>query len=185
MYKESLQPDNFYHIYNRGNNKENIFKEERNYFYFLQLWKKYIVPVADCYCYVLLPNHFHFLLCTKEQVEAKKLQQAFSNTFNAYTKTINRVYQRTGSLFQERFGRRIITDESYYTRIIFYIHTNPQKHGLINDFKNYSHSSYQSLLSDKPTLLNRNKVLEWFSNKKGFIHFHETNQELLNDFPNL
>src|SRR5690348_8809262 len=137
MYKEPLQPGNFYHIYNRGNNKENIFKESANYIYFLQLWKKYIFPVADTYCYALLPNHFHFLLSTKQDSEVKIIQQAFGNIFNAYTKAINKVYGRTGSLFQERFGRRIINDESYYTRIIFYIHANPQKHALINDFIKY------------------------------------------------
>ncbi|SFP93601.1 transposase [Parafilimonas terrae] len=183
MYKEPLQPGNFYHIYNRGNNKENIFKEEKNYAYFLQLWKKYIVAVADTYCYTLLPNHFHFLLYTKENADAKILSQAFSNMFNAYTKTINKVYQRTGSLFQERFGRKKITDESYYTTIIFYIHANPQKHGLTKDFTEYTHSSYQSLLSEKPTLLNRQKVFEWFGNKKGFVHLHLTNKNLSDNFP--
>src|SRR6516225_5320626 len=113
MPKEPLQPGNFYHIYNRGNNKENIFKEERNYLYFLELWKKYIVPIADNYCYSLLPNHFHFLLYTKENVEAKKLRQGFSNIFNTYAKSINRAHERTGSLFQERFGRKVIDDENY------------------------------------------------------------------------
>lgn len=42
-----LQPDKYYHVYNRGNNRENIFLEERNYSYFLRLYAKYIEPVAE------------------------------------------------------------------------------------------------------------------------------------------
>jgi hypothetical protein len=34
----ALEPGKYYHIYNRGNNRENIFNEERNYAYFLKLY---------------------------------------------------------------------------------------------------------------------------------------------------
>jgi putative transposase len=54
-----------YHIYNRGNNRENVFVEERNYRHFLQLYAKYIEPVAWTYAYCLLRNHFHFLVKIK------------------------------------------------------------------------------------------------------------------------
>ena len=47
----TLQPGFYYHIYNRGNNGENIFIEERNYHYFLQLYSKYILPIAETYAY--------------------------------------------------------------------------------------------------------------------------------------
>ena len=56
-----LAYDGYYHIYNRGNNRENIFKETRNYRYFLTLYAKHIEPVADTFAYCLLPNHFHWL----------------------------------------------------------------------------------------------------------------------------
>lgn len=49
-----------YHIYNRGNNGETIFPEERNYGYFLQLYEKYISSIADTFAYCLMPNHFIF-----------------------------------------------------------------------------------------------------------------------------
>ena len=57
-----LVPGQYYHIYNRGINGEVIFREERNYPYFLQLYAKYITPIAETYAYCLLSNHFHFLL---------------------------------------------------------------------------------------------------------------------------
>ncbi len=181
-YKEILQPGCMYHIFNRGNNKENIFKEPDNYRYFLKLLKKYIAPLADIHCYCLLPNHFHILAYTKADSTAKLITQAFSNFFNAYTKAVNKVFNRTGSLFQERFGRKLITNESYYTGVIFYIHSNPQKHKLINDFTKYPYSSYQSLLSTMPTMLMREQVLNWFGNKEQFEKFHKGNQVVLAEY---
>lgn len=49
MQKETLEADQFYHIYNRGNNREDIFIEERNYNFFLIRLKQYILPIADIY----------------------------------------------------------------------------------------------------------------------------------------
>ena len=178
MDKYSLQPGCYYHIYNRGNNKENIFKEPRNYNYFLLLWKKYIEPVTLTFAYSLQPNHFHFLIFIRENIEEIKIKKAFSNYFNAYAKSINKAYDRTGSLFQERFGRKYISDEKYFTEVILYIHINSQKHGITGDFTNYPYSSYQSLLSDKPTLLQRKKVIDWFGDKNKFIDFHKSNMEI-------
>jgi len=67
-----LDPDVFYHIYNRGNNRENIFMEERNYTYFLRLYAKHVAPVADTYAYCLLRNHFHVLVRIKPAEEMQE-----------------------------------------------------------------------------------------------------------------
>ena len=90
MKQEPFEAGTYYHIFNRGNNKENIFKEEGNYTYFLQLTKKYLKETCNIYAYCLLPNHFHLLLKIKENEQLpidfqngkKKLHQAFSNLFN-------------------------------------------------------------------------------------------------------
>lgn len=64
----SLVRGNFYHIYNRGNNKENIFAQERNYAYFMDLWWKHISPIAETWSYCLLRNHFHASVWIKENL---------------------------------------------------------------------------------------------------------------------
>ena len=66
---ELLEPDRIYHIYNRGINGENIFKEERNYRYFLEKYAKYVEPIADTFAYCLLKNHFHIAIRTKSEAE--------------------------------------------------------------------------------------------------------------------
>ncbi|MCH5596981.1 hypothetical protein [Niabella ginsengisoli] len=182
MKKQRLATGCYYHVYNRGNNKENIFKEAENYIYFLKLWNKYIEPVAETFCYCLLPNHFHFFirmreLQTFEVFKTSKVltqpnqEQHFSNFFNAYSKAINKAYNRTGSLFQKGFKRKEIINESYYTSIIGYIITNPVRHGLCNSSAEYLYSAYEAILSDKTTLLLRNEVIDWFGCKEAFIDY--------------
>ena len=61
-----LQYGKYYHIFTRGNNREDIFLEERNYRHFLQLYAKHIMPIADTYAYCLLRNHFHLLVRIKD-----------------------------------------------------------------------------------------------------------------------
>jgi putative transposase len=91
-----LQLGSYYHIYNRGNNRENLFREERNYHHFLKLYARYIPPIADTYAYCLLKNHFHVLVRLKTAAEqsrnAKVLSpsQQLGNLFNAYSKAINK-----------------------------------------------------------------------------------------------
>ena len=187
-----LQYGQYYHIYNRGNNRENIFVEERNYRYFLQLYLKYIEPIAWTFAYCLLRNHFHFLVRIKDLtgdppessidddplghlsglVRLPNPSRQFSHFFNAYTRTINHTYQRTGALFQRPFGRIPVTTDACFARLIVYIHQNPHKHGFVEDFRDWPYSSYHTLLSDKPTHLQRDTVLSWFNGPQGVAALH-------------
>jgi REP element-mobilizing transposase RayT len=178
-----LQPGCYYHIFNRGNNRENIFIEERNYNFFINLYARHIEPVADTYAFCLMRNHFHFLIRTKEEEETLKVSKtfrvsadashAFSNLFNAYAKAINKAYDRTGSLFERPFGRVLIDSNAHFTWLIVYIHQNPQKHGFVGDFRPWPYSSFRALISTHPTLLKRQVVMEWFGGREGFLRLHQ------------
>ena len=63
--------DTYYHIYNRGINRENIFIQERNYVHFLNLYGKYIETIAETFAYCLLRNHFHMLVRIKSANEMR------------------------------------------------------------------------------------------------------------------
>jgi putative transposase len=186
-----LQYGCIYHIYNRGNNRENVFYEERNYHHFLQLYARYVLPVADTYAYCLLRNHFHLLvrIKTAEEQEAyqetqrdqnqtpsikiRKPSQQFSNLFNAYAKAINRAYERTGSLFENPFGRVLVSSDAHFCRLITYIHQNPQKHGFVDDLREWPFSSYHAILSRKQTKVARQEVLNWFGGADAFRTAHQ------------
>jgi putative transposase len=205
--------DTYYHIYNRGNNRENIFVQERNYQHFLNLYSKYIDPIADTFAYCLLRNHFHLAVRIKseeeiiestktlkvssaiksytmqERLARSKIDQPgkplgsggigsdypskqFSNFFNAYAKAINTAYGRTGSLFQHPFGRVPIASGRQFWNVIAYIHQNPQKHKFVDDFRDWKYSSYGILISDKPTRIKREIVLDWFGGKQAYLDWH-------------
>ncbi|WP_223679413.1 transposase [Flavobacterium hibisci] len=106
--KEVFEAGQYYHVYNRGNNNENIFLEEKNYSYFLEKVKKYILPIADIYAYCLLKNHFHIVLRVKDKIDLpekfkEKIHLPFSNLFNSYSKSINKMYGRNGSFISGTF----------------------------------------------------------------------------------
>ena len=179
-----IEPGVVYHLFNRGNNKEDIFKEEKNYIYFLSLLQKYILPVADIYAYCLLKNHFHLVVRIKdvELLEDKYKEKpflAFSNLFNAYSKAINKVYSRTGSLFQEHLHRKRVEDDEYLLQLIAYVHLNPLKHEFTDDFRNYRYSSYKAYVSGKTTNISCNYVMSLFGDKANFEYWHKYNSQIL------
>jgi hypothetical protein len=101
----------------------------------------------------------------------------FSNLFNAYTKTINKTYQRTGSLFQKPFKRILVDSDTYLMHLVNYIHRNPQKHGFTDDFRAYPYSSYQSIYQQKNSRIEGQQVIDWFGNPKSFAEYHEQSEE--------
>ncbi len=174
-----LQYGQTYHIYSRGNNRETIFVEERNYRHFLRLYAQHVLPIADTYAYCLLPNHFHLLVYIKEMDHPsapdpkRSPSQYFSNLLNAYARAFNRAYRRSGSLFQRPFGRKLVASDGYFTWLIAYIHQNPQMHGIVDDFRGWDYSSYQALKSSQPTRLRREEVQALFGGPRAFSIFHE------------
>lgn len=155
MNQTKLKWGHTYHIYNRGNNRSQIFYEEENYSYFMRLFKKYLLPYVELYAYCLLSNHFHLLLRIKEQAEFIRGSQVnislrLGTFFGTYVKAINHRYKRTGSLFEGRYQRKEVKNDNQLFSTLAYIHQNPQKHDLVSSFEDWPHSSYQNYLDRNP-----------------------------------
>ena len=185
---QPLEPANIYHIYNRGIGKEKIFRNRDNYLFFLSKVTKYILPVCDVLAYCLLPDHFHFLIRVKTESELKAfakeikkehtelpvlVSEQFSNCFNSYSKSFNKVFERHGKLFDLPFKRIEVDSDSYYTVLVAYVHRNPVHHGIAKKFTDWEFSSYKAYLSDAPSRVSKREILEWFGNVPEFIKFHE------------
>lgn len=187
-----LETGKTYHLYNRGNNRENLFYKPDNYYYFLRQFDKYLSNCLDVFAYCLLPNHFHFLIRVKSPASTysiaqsdgigyeKKISEQFRRFFISYSQAINKQENRVGSLFQKNFKIKEVNSNSYFSQLIFYIHANPQLHHLIDDFRKWHYSSYHAVLSEKNTKLKKHDVVEWFGNKQQYQHFHQ-NQTDFND----
>ncbi len=110
---------------------------------------------------------------SRKPLGSKYVSDQFSNFFNAYAKTINKAYGRTGSLFQHPFGRVPITSDRQFWNVIAYIHQNPQKHKFVDDFRDWKYSSYGIILSEKHTVINRDEVMKWFGTKEDYLSLHK------------
>lgn len=107
-----------------------------------------------------------------EHLLTRPPSQAFSNLFNAYTKSFNIAYDRTGALFERPFRRIEVHTPAYFHKLVIYIHQNPQQHGFVDDFRDWKYSSYRALVSDKETRLSRSKLLKQFDGVAGFLELH-------------
>lgn len=180
-----FEPGKYYHIYNRANNYENLFIEEMNYAYFLEKSRKYLDEIVEMYAYCLMPNHFHFVLRFRDEHQlpekyrtgGRPLHLAFSNFFNSYAKSINKMYKRRGSLFQKHLPRRIIHSESYLRSSIVYTHLNPVHHGFVNTLESYPYSSYKSIMGEDECCLARDNVRDLFGGREAFLAAHHLTLE--------
>lgn len=196
-----LEVGKMYHLYNRGNNRENLFYKKENYYYFIRQFDKYLSDFVDVYAYCLLPNHFHFLIKVKEEEEilrnsrdaialsdristqsdridhSKIISEQFRRFFISYSQAINKQEKRVGSLFQKNFKTKEVDSEDYFTQLIVYIHANPQKHGITKDFRTWEFSSYKSVLIEKNSKLKKSEVVGWFGNTDLYKNAHNTHSD--------
>ncbi|HMS32771.1 MAG TPA: hypothetical protein PKC91_01665 [Ignavibacteria bacterium] len=93
----------------------------------------------------------------------------------------NKHQNKIGTLFQTPFKRALVDQVQYLIQLVYYIHANPQLHGLINDFRNWNWSSYNKILTDNASKLKKNKLMKWFESKKEFINFHSEEQIMITD----
>lgn len=157
-----LIPGNYYHLYNRGINGESIFREERNYLKFLELYSNFVHPVVDTLAYSLLGNHFHLVIKPREfcrhecsiysfigdtKLVPERISKQFSHFFNSYAQGFNKMFERTGALFETPFRRKLVDNTMYLDQLIHYVHSNPQSHGLIGDYREWPYSSYRNYRS--------------------------------------
>lgn len=145
----SLRPINFvsgeyYHLYNRGNSKQGIFRDDADRHRFLKLLytansdknlvvrdfskNVYDMPRGDrlvsigAYC--LMSNHFHLLITPTERGDVSKFMHKLTTAYSMY---YNNKYHRTGSLFEGKFKSEYVADDRYLKYLFSYIHLNPLK----------------------------------------------------------
>jgi len=118
----------YYHIYNRGVSKDTLFRENINYQFVIEKIKTYSrANRLSMIAYCLMPNHYHFLIRQNSETPAGKLPQC---VFNSYTKTYNKKYVHSGTLFEGRFHAKAVKTNNHLIHLCRYIHGNPVKDGM-------------------------------------------------------
>jgi len=142
--KVPFVPHEYYHVYNRGNSKQVIYKSPDDYQRFVRLLKvanssqpfkleyldrknaqeKQVEPLVSIGAFCLMPNHFHILLTPITENGVSKLIQKISTSYSMY---FNKKYERTGSLFEGKFKAQFVDSDRYLKYLYSYIHLNPVK----------------------------------------------------------
>ena len=182
----------FYHTYNRGNDKRNIFTQAWDYkrfqktFYYYQFlgpkpsFSKFSKSelnlfrpdqnqkIVDIICYCLMSNHFHFLL---KQLRDNGISTFLSQISNSYTKYFNTKYNRVGGLLQGTFKSVLVESDEQLIHTSRYIHLNPVVSGLTKDLNSYQWSSNPEYFGGKGIICSLKEILDFFSSSKKYQEF--------------
>lgn len=165
----------YYHVYNRGNRKQNIFISPRDYERFLKRVREYKDKFKiSILGYCLMPNHFHFLLRQDTDIPLTSFMLRLGTS---YAKYFNIKYEQVGSLFQGRFKAKVIETDEYLLQLSRYIHRNPieilsSTPGV--ELANYRWSSYPSYVNKgKNDLIDSSFILNYFAKSDSYGNYKQ------------
>jgi putative transposase len=139
-------PNAFYHVTARGNQRQGIFFDEKDYQRYLSYLSEYKIRYQfHLYAYALMPNHVHLLL----EVEATPLSKIMQALQFRYTCYFNTRYGKVGHLFQGRYKAILCDKDAYLLELVRYIHLNPIRSNIVRNLKIYRWVSHQTYLEGK------------------------------------
>jgi REP element-mobilizing transposase RayT len=162
-------PGAFYHIMSRGNERQDIFRCDDDRKMFLDLIGDFSERFEiDVFAYVLMDNHFHLLLRTREA----NLPKAMQWLGTTYTRKFNNRHDRSGHLFQGRYKSILVENDQYMLHLSCYIHRNPLRAGIISRLADYRWSSYPSYgyARKTPKWLDTSLILNLMTNSRTDPH---------------
>lgn len=159
----AYHPGHIYHIYNQGNNRQEVFLDREDYLTFLRLLRIEFAHSATLMAWCLMPNHFHLMLQvhpigTHESqdpaIKTKTVSESLRQTLSSYTRIVNKRRGTSGSVFRQGTKHNCLDDsqashfkdktaECSYLDCFLYIHRNPLKASLVDDLKDWEFSSYR------------------------------------------
>lgn len=138
----------YYHIYNRGINRGNVFHTEENYKYCIGLAQTASVKYAiSIIAYCLMPNHYHFLV---RQDSTESVSKFVAKVFNSFVQAVNKQQDRKGPMFEGRFNSVLMAKDDYLVHLCRYIHLNPVVAGFVSDPEDWPHSNYLEWINKRP-----------------------------------
>jgi putative transposase len=187
-----FRPGHYYHVFNRGNNKQGVFKDSQDMLVFLSRLRQVlnlpvlrpvrIVPVPEgsfsMVSYCLMPNHFHFQIRQNNDIGIDRLMLKICTSYAMY---YNRKYEHIGNVFQDRFKAKLIDNDTYAKYVSAYIHNNPRN-------LDYDYSSFKDIVGIRDgQIVDRSILLSWFDNNieayAGFVRaFNEKDENSIERF---
>ena len=134
--------DHIFHVLSRGNNRQNVFRDEPDYKKYREILNKYKEKYHfRLYHYVLMKNHVHLVLETQE--EGGALAEIMKGINLSYAQHYKRKYDHIGHFWQDRFKSILISSDQYLLACGSYVELNPVRAGIVKDPGDYGWSSYR------------------------------------------
>ncbi len=162
-----IAPKDFvYHVLTRGNNKQDVFKDEEDFGKYIKiLWKYKNQYKYKLYHYVLMTNHVHLVMETTR--EGGELFQIMKGINLSYAQHFKKKYQYTGHFWQDRYKSIIISKDEYLLACGSYVELNPVRAGMVKDPKDYPWSSYRAnAYAKKDDLINKHIIFDKLSTEE-------------------
>jgi REP element-mobilizing transposase RayT len=177
-------PNSFFHVYNRGVARSEIFKSDDDYRYFEYLLERQLskTPVKNkdgreypnfdgkisIHSYCLMSNHFHLLIKQNNQGDIKRFLTSLITSYSMY---LNKKYSRKGPVFESTYKAILVEKDEYLTHLSRYIHLNPL------GFRSWEYSSYNDYLYTPKDWVETSFILGMFRTKKHYLAFVDDYQE--------
>ncbi len=143
--KREWYPGATYHVMSRGNRRTALFKDNYDYYDFLEcIHRAGAVYPFKIHSLCLMTNHFHMTIETVD----KELWKIMQKMLHPYSMDFNHKYHFTVHLFESRYTACLIEDERYFLEVSRYIHLNPVKAMMVREPMAYEFSSYNLFVSD-------------------------------------
>lgn len=154
--------DATYHITARGNHRNDIFRDETDYEYYINCIREALKYYEEKYriiCYCLMTNHVHLQIKTSDMHMSHFMKRVNS----LYAQYFNKKYNYVGHLFQGRYGAELIETDQYSLEASRYIHLNPVKARMVEKPEEYHWSSYSMYIGVHPErIIDADRILSYF-----------------------
>ena len=163
-------PNQYYHVYNRGANRTDIFRADKDYVFLLKQVKDRLEEFGiSVIAYCLMSNHYHFLL---RQNSETKISDFMKAVFFVYSSAFNTAYKRSGTLFEGPFRATWVDKIEYALHLCRYIHRNPLDAKMVVTPEQWHYSNYQEFIGiRKGTLVDMDFVNQNFASPKAYEDF--------------
>ncbi|MFT5874496.1 MAG: putative transposase [Clostridium sp.] len=151
-----------YHITTRGNNKNDIFKDEEDFKAYLTTLGEALIYYShtnyELVAYCLMDNHVHLIIKTGEEPLTRIMRRINS----IYTRYFNKKYNYIGHLFQAKYFSKLIESDKQILEASRYVHLNPVKAKMVSIPEKYQWTSYRMFIGEKSKLVNTEIILSYF-----------------------
>lgn len=169
-------PGALYHVLSRGNERRDIFFDDRDRHLFLNTLGEMSTRFeVEIFAYALMPNHYHLLMRTHRPNLSRSMQWLGVS----YTNRLNARHNRIGHLFQGRFKSILVESDAYLIQLSCYIHRNPLRAGIVRRLADYQWSSYLAYAYGRkpPEWLSMELILSSFEGGPKHLAYREKVQE--------